>query len=444
MRLSLRILLVLALAVLVAFLFRAFPGAISIAFGPYLVELPVWLGALALALLLLVAMWAARLLVRMRWRLSRRGAARAEARRAAGDGAIVSALAALAAGDGAAAARDLRRARHALGETPLLLLLEGHAARVRGDEAAAKRAFARLSEIGPPGAFLGHRGLAALALERGDRDEAAAAGRAALALRPEAAWAKALVFDDAARRGDWAGALALLPKARKGTEEARRRAVLLLGAAAEEQDLKAALRMAEEAVELAPGLAPAHALRVKLLEALGERRRAQAALERGILSGAHPMLAELALAPRPGEDAAARARRAEALAAHARGQGEAELMAAIAAKEAGLWAKARRHVALAQAAGVDDRRTFLLLAEIATGESGGTEAGRAEAAQHLREASAARPEPAWWCSSCGARHEQWAAVCPSCGAVATLAWGTAPAQPGERKPLLLPAPVPGL
>lgn len=97
MRLSLRILLVLALAVLVAFLFRAFPGAISVAFGPYLVELPVWLGALALALLLLVAMWAARLLMRMRWRLSRRGAARAEARRAAGDGAIVSALAALAA-----------------------------------------------------------------------------------------------------------------------------------------------------------------------------------------------------------------------------------------------------------------------------------------------------------------------------------------------------------
>jgi HemY protein len=443
MRRSLWILIVLVVAVLGAFFFMTVPGAISVAFGEIAVELPFWLGGLALIVLLLAVTWGTRLVGRLRMRLARRGAAQTIARRGDGDTAIVSALAALAAGDGAGAARDIGRARRLLGETPLVLLLEGHAARARRDEAAAKRAFGRLSEVGPPGAFLGYRGLAALALEHGDRDEAAAAGRAALAMRPDAAWAKALVFDDAARHGDWASALAQIPKARKGTEEGMRRAVLLLGAAAEEQDQKAALRMAEEAVELAPTLAPAHALRVKLLEARGERRRASAALERGIIAAANPMLTALALEPRPGEDAKERARRVEALAGYARGDGEAELMAAMAAKDAGLWAKARRHVALAQAAGVDDRRAFLLLAEIAAGEFAGTEAARTEAAQHLREASAAAPEPAWWCSSCGTRHDTWAPVCGHCGAVATLGWGTARAQPSQ-PPSLLAAPVPGL
>ena len=443
MRRALSILIVLVAAVAGALLLRSVPGAISLAFGEIAVELPFWLGALALVVLLVVVIYGARVTGRLRaWR-ARSGAARAIARRDDGERAIVSALAALAAGDGADASRELGRARRLLGETALVLLLEGHAARARRDEASAKRAFGRLSEIGPPGAFLGYRGLAALALEQGNRDEAAAAGRAALALRPEAAWAKALVFDDAARHGDWAAALSQIPKARKGTEEGLRRAVLLLGAAAEEKDPKAALRMAEEAVELAPTLAPAHALRVRLLESLGERRRAAAALERGIVSAAHPMLAALALEARPGEDMAARARRIEALAGYARGSGEAELMAAVAAKDAGLWAKARRHVALAQAAGVEDRRIFLLLAEIAAGEFAGTEAARTEPARHLREAAAAAPEPAWWCSACGARHEEWAPVCSRCGAVATLGWGSARAQPAPTEALLA-APVPGL
>lgn len=443
MRLALRILLPIALAVAAALYLMTVPGGISLAVGDFAIEAPVWLGGLSLLLLLGLIIVAMRLMGRARAAMARRAARRTRQRREEGDTLVVSALAALAAGDGAGARRDIGRARKMLGASPLVLLLEGHAARALRDEAGARRAFEQLSTVGPPGAFLGYRGLATLALEGGDKAEAAAAGRLALGMRPEAAWAKALVFDAAARAGDWAGALALLPKAKKGTEDGAKRAVLLLGAAAEEPDPKAALKLVEEAVELAPDLPAAHAARVRLLEMRGERRRANEALERGIVAAAHPMLAALALEPRPGEDAAARARRVEALAGYAGQSGEAELMAAEAARAAGLWAKARRHAQRAREAGLEDRRVFTLLAEVAAAEHGDTEKGRAEAELHLREAAAAPQEPGWWCSACGTRHEAWAPVCPSCGAVASLRWGTARAAAAPPTALLA-GPVPGL
>lgn len=445
MRLALRILIPVILAVAIALWLRTVPGVFSFQVADIAVEAPIWVGGLAVLALLVLLVIVMRLLSGFRVRRAKRAAAKALRRRDEGDAAIVAALAALAGGDGAGALSSVSRARKRLGDTPLTLLVAGHAARALKDEGAARRAFESLSTVGPPGAFLGYRGLATLALEHGKKDDAAAAGRLALAMRPDAAWARALVFDDAARRGDWQGALALLPKAKKGTEDAARRAVLLLGAAEEEPDPKAALRLVEEAVELAPSLAPAHAARVKLLALKGERRRAAQALERGIVSAAHPLLTALALEPKPGESPAERARRVEALAGYAGQSGEAELMAAEAAREAGLWAKARRHAQRAREAGCDDRRVFTLLAAVATGEHGNTEAGRAEAALHLREAAAAAQEPGWWCAACGTRHEVWTPVCPSCGAVASLRWGTARAAAGAAPPTaLLAGPVPGL
>lgn len=442
MRTALRMLIPIVLAVALALWLMTVPGFVSLRFGAYAVEAPLWLAGLATVLLLLLLALIVRLLVRLRVAGIRRRARRAMRRRDEGDEAIVGALAALAAGDGAGAARLAGRARKKVGETPLTLLVEGHAARAQRNDTRARLAFGRLSEIGPPGAFLGYRGLAALAVETGDKEEAAASGRAALAMRPDANWARALVFDAAARQGDWRTALTLLPAAPKGSEEGHRRAALLLGAAAEEKDQKAALRLVEEAVELAPDLAPAHAARIALLEAQGQRRRANSALERGIVTAAHPMLAALALAPRPGETEEARARRVEALANYANGSGEAELMAAQAAFEAKLWQKARSHAARAKAAGLDDRRVFALLSQVAAAENPATEAGRAEAELHLREAAAAPQEPGWWCASCGTRHEAWSPVCPSCGAVASLRWGSAPPPP--ERTLALPPPVPGL
>ncbi|MCU0887769.1 MAG: hypothetical protein MUC64_07065 [Rubritepida sp.] len=444
MRLALRILLPIILAVGIALWLRTVPGSLSFQVAQFSVEAPIWVGGLAVLALIVLLVLVLRLLSGFRVRRARRAAAKALRRRDEGDQAIVAALAALAAGDGAGALSSIGRAKKRLGDTPLTLLVAGHAARALKDEGAAKRAFERLSTVGPPGAFLGYRGLAALALEGGHKDDAAAAGRLALGMRPDAAWARVLVFDDAARRGDWQGALALLPKAKHGTEDAMKRAVLLLGAAGEEPDPKAALKLVEEAVELAPSLAPAHAERVRLLTLKGERRRANQALERGIVSAAHPLLTALALEARPGESAAERARRVEALAGYAGQSGEAELMAAEAAREAGLWAKARRHAQRARDAGCDDRRVFTLLAAVAAGEHGDTDAGRAEAALHLREAAAAAQEPGWWCSSCGTRHEAWVPVCPSCGAVASLRWGTARAAAAAPPTALLPGPVPGL
>uniref|UniRef100_UPI0025C02674 heme biosynthesis HemY N-terminal domain-containing protein n=1 Tax=Elioraea sp. TaxID=2185103 RepID=UPI0025C02674 len=283
MRRALRILIPLVIAVAAALWLMANPGRMQLQSGDVTVDAPLWLGGVALGLLLALVALTVKLFTGFRAALWRRRVRRAERRREEGDRSLVAALAALAAGDGYGAQRDVARARKRLGDTPLTLLVAGHAARALGNQGAARRAFGALADVGPPGAFLGHRCLAALAVEKGDKDEAAASARAALAMRPDAPWARSLVFDAAARAGDWRAALALAPKGDKGSDAAMRRAALLLGAAADEPDSKASLRMIEESVELAPGLPAAHAARVAALEARGQRRRAEGALERGMI-----------------------------------------------------------------------------------------------------------------------------------------------------------------
>ncbi len=69
-------------------------------------------------------------------------------------------------------------------------------------------------------------------------------------------------------------------------------------------------------------------------------------------------------------------------------------------------------------------------------------------------AAAAPPDPAWLCNACGAETAEWSALCPACGAFATIDW-TAPeraapaalgreeAAPAAALPAAAPAPPEG-
>jgi HemY protein len=440
MRRALAVLLVLALAAAAALWIADRPGTVALAVADLTVEAPLWLAGLGLALLLVVFGGLVWLLTRLRGWWQRRRLKRALHRRDEGDAAVVAALEALAAGDGPAALKNGRKARKLLGDTPLTLLLTGHAARAAGEIETAEQSFRSLAGRKGAGAFLGHRGLAQLAVERGAQGEAAEAAKAALALRPNAGWAQAIAFADSVRHQDWQGALRLLPEARGETATGYRRAALLLAAAAGETDPSAAQRLEEEAVAAAPSLAPAHAALVRRLRAAGRTRAADKALERSLAAASHPALAALALEADPAEPKTARARRVAALASQV-GGAEMALAAARAALEAGEWAEARRWIERARAGGLEDRRLHVLLAELAEREFAGAERARAEAEAHWRDAATAPPEPVWTCTACGATQPEWRPACANCGTAGSLRWGEAAAIAPR---LALPAPIPGL
>jgi HemY protein len=96
---------------------------------------------------------------------------------------------------------------------------------------------------------------------------------------------------------------------------------------------------------------------------------------------------------------------------------ESLIALARAALDAGLTGEARRHLERARAEGVNERRLWTLMADVAAME------GDAEAAQDaLRHVADADPDPVWRCTSCGTQHEAWHPVCDACKSIGTIAW----------------------
>ena len=78
--------------------------------------------------------------------------------------------------------------------------------------------------------------------------------------------------------------------------------------------------------------------------------------------------------------------------------------------------------------GVDQRRLWLLLAEIEEAEGGDTEAGRLAQRDALRRAATAEPDPVWRCDACHTAHASWHPSCPDCFTVGSLRWSTGPVE----------------
>jgi len=172
----------------------------------------------------------------------------------------------------------------------------------------------------------------------------------------------------------------------------------------------------------------------------GRETRALAAIRHCWSIAPHPDLAVFALAPvsEPLPRMQAAQRLTEANPEHA----ESRLLLARTALEAGLTGEARRHAEAAVAAGINQRRLWLLLAEIEEAEDGDSEAGRLAQRDALRHAATADPDPVWRCSACHMSHAAWHPACPDCFTVGSLRWTTEPVtdQPRilqDRAPTLL-------
>ena len=388
------------------------PGRISVRAGTYSVDtsLPVAVALLLAAFLLIYAL--ARVLLWI-WRVPRSGSGwRSGRRRRNGDQAVTRALVALAAGEKADARRESARARSLLGETPQTLLLAAEAGRLSGRDDEAEEALKRLAAR-KDASFLGLRGLLASAIARGQWTEAAALARQAETAHPGASWLRQERAQLAIRAGDWGAALTL---AGAGGPKA----ALAVGAAQVDANPDRAEKLLRQALKDDPSFTPAVLARAGLMRGRNQEKRAQAVLAEGWARLPHPDIAAFALAP--AVDKAERLRIATQLIAGAPSHPESNVLLARVSLEAGSLGDARYHWEAARQGGLDQRRVWLLLAEIEEEERGDTEAGRTAQRDALRRAANADNDPEWRCSACHTPLAGWRAACPACLTPGSVAW----------------------
>ena len=416
MRRVLGILAACAVVIVMAWVLADVPGQVSAEFGTLSFEAPapvVLLGLLALFTALYVLLRVLGALLRLpstsrRWR--------AERHRHTGEMAINRTLLALAAGDTAAARRGAQQARQALGDTPQTLLLAAEAGRLAGRDDEAEAAFRALAER-KDAAFLGLRGLLAQAIAQENWVEAAALARRAEAAHPGAAWLRRERARLAVRAEHWTEALGLV-------EDNATKAALMVAAANAETDPATATRLARQAWKLDPTLPAAAIGYAQRLRASNRDRSAQSVITEAWQQAPHPDLARFLLEGIA--DPLARTQAAQRLTARDPDHPEGHLVLARTALDAGLTGEARRHLEAARAAGLNERRVWLMAAEVERVEHGDTDQGRQAYQAALRRAADADPDPSWRCAACNTPQSVWQPACASCHTAGRLHWASSP------------------
>ena len=408
MRRILYVLVAGVVTIAIAWWLAGLPGRVTVTFGITTLEMATPVAVLVFAVLYLVFRLLAGLL-RLPHIAARWDAARDRNR---GDIAVTRALLALAAGEKADARREASRARRLLGDTPQTLLLAAEAGRLAGRDDEAETAFRRLTER-QDAAFLGFRGLLRQALARQDWTEAAALARQAEAAHPGAAWLRDQRARLAIQAGHWSEALALAE-----TEPAR--AALAAAAAQAEPDKAEGLKLARLAWKADASLAPAALAYATRLRADGRESRAQVVIRHTWTLAPHPDLAAFALAPTT--DRLARTKAAQRLAGANPDHAESRLLLARTALEAGLVGEARHQATLARASGLNQRRFWLLQADIEAADGGDGDTSRVAQREALRHAAEADADPEWCCDACHTPHAGWYPACTACGVAGSLRW----------------------
>jgi HemY protein len=224
--------------------------------------------------------------------------ARRHRREASGYRALTDGLAAVAAGDAAAARKLARRADSLLKSPPLTLLLSAQAAQLDGDETTARRCFEHMLER-PETEFLGLRGLILQALREGDDERALDYAQRAYPLQPSAPWLLDTLVSLHSKAGRWRAAQKLVEEAQRRkrlpADVGRRQQAALLTERARIALASGALADAFEQVrrahDLDPELPPAAELLARLVADDGRVRRARKVLERTWRVAPHPALA---------------------------------------------------------------------------------------------------------------------------------------------------------
>jgi len=421
------------------------PGDVIINWQGQLIEMPLALFGLGLALACIIAALLFALWQGIRHFPGRLSGRLREGRQRRGVRALTEGMVALAAGDARRARRAARHSLALLDDTPLTLLLAAQAAQLADDDDAARTYFSAMAED-ETGAFLGLRGLIGLAVRSGDGEAAAPLIERARKLQGGAPWLLSAELDLLIAERQWpriAEALerALKAKAIDVSQGRLKCATALLEsarAAASGGDSEAALGLAEKAHKQAPDLVPASTFLAALLDKAGRNRRAGNILRQAWDAAPHPDLAAAyAMLQANSGDALERVKHLRKLYDAAPDHSESAIALARAALDARLWGEARSRLApIIEANRRPSRRVCLLMAELEEKQHGDLTAAR----QWFERAATSAPEPAWVCGGCGSAAPQWAALCGNCGAFAAFSWHV----PGEGGPARLSPSNPAL
>lgn len=407
-----------SILILIAWLLAGLPGHVAAQVGKYDFEASAPVVALTLLALFVVGYFLMRALIGFITLPRTVDRVRAHTRRKGGDEAVTRTLLALAAGDHGDARREATRARKLLGDTPQTLLLAAQAGRLAGRENEADAAFRALAAH-DQGKFLGLQGLMRQAVAREDWTEAANLARQAEASYPGASWLRAERAQLAVRTGAWHEALAL-------ADADAPKAALAAAAAAAAKDPAEGMRFAQQAWKEDPGLVPGAIAYATRLRESGKEVKAQEAIRKSWAANPHPDLADFDLAPIT--DRGTRLTEARRLAQENPDHPESHFLLARTALEAGNLSEARKEAVAARMAGMNQRRLWLLIAQIEEDEYGDTEEGQIAQRDALRNAASANPDPVWRCKSCGTTLKEWRPACPNCSATGRVSW-TAGVEP---------------
>lgn len=423
-----RIVIFLAMLAVAAFGFAWLadrPGEILLTWQGYRIEtsLMVAIGAVAILTIGLVILWSVfRLIFRIPAIMSITARAR---RHNKGFAAVSKGMVAAAVGDVRATEKAAREAIKHLGDVPLATLLQAQAAQISGDRDRAVATFSRMLD-NPETRVLGLRGLYLEAKRKGDSAAANSFAKEAygLAALP---WAGQALLENHAMSDDWSGALAVVESsiARKTVDKGvgnRQRGVLKTAIAMDlaERSPDEALRIAREAMKLAPDLIPAYAVAGRILARRGDIRRGGRILEDGWRILPHPDIARAYLDLRPGDSATDRLARAQTLTRVHADHPEARMALARAALEARDFDLARKTMEplVSGARARPSVRACLLMADLEETQYGVS--GRVR--EWLARATRAARDPMWIAD--GVVTDTWAPASPVTGKIDAFAWET--------------------
>lgn len=323
-------------------------GRILIDWGGWQIQMTALFGLLTFAVFIAVLLPTVRFLGVLMDAPGRFGKHNARTKLLRGQEALALGLIAAESGEFEEARKHAERGAELIEEPRLAGLLEARAAEVAGDTAGAERAYSGMLTHEDT-ELLGRKGLLQAALKRGDRAAALQHAEAAMKLSKSAEWPFKSLFELRVQAGDWQGALdALEDGERKRFVEpkiaVRRRAVLLTAAAAQaerERRPEKADDMAEKALRLAPGFAPAAALAARLLASEGKIWKAQSVLEEAWEHAPHPAIAHAYRDLKSDEPRPERAKRMAGLVELKPEHRESKIIAAELAMERMDWAAAQ-------------------------------------------------------------------------------------------------------
>ena len=456
------ILLVLVAGALASWL-ASQPGMLQLVWLGYQLEMRTSLAVALVVVLGLIVIFADRLLRGLLDLPGLLGRNLARRRAAQGHRALALGMIAVSAGEPAEACRQASRAQRLLSAPQLTDLLSAQAANLSGDHRAAGRYFTSLTGNADT-AFLGHIGLARLALEDDRSDDALAEAQKALSLRPKSALAARQVMVLQAERGNWDAALPALnvmalnvptpqmttpntkpPNTKAGADDedaqviARHRAALnfLLAREGVPEFMRAesmgggfieigssstvhssTVNQLQTALAAWPAFWPAAILLADIYLAAAAPRKAVKSLEAAFRAMPHAAIATRLQTAWNSNEGKTVARLLKLVAASGDTAHEARSVVAAVALAHGLIGEAGRLIGEVPDA-ERDAATWRLAAQLA---ESGDNPDPAAANKALRMAGEAPRPRRWQCTSCQQLHDRWQAHCAGCAGFATLDW----------------------